>query len=239
MARPLEAEPEADADADLDSSRPGSTSRLCGEDPAGASRTDAELMDGMKRGDRDAFREIVERHRHNLIGHLTALIRDRDRGEEIAQEAFIRLWEYRTRYEEQGMFVAYLYRIATNLLRDQERKARRREALLRKFFRRERSENASTEQGMESHGRGCPQEELLRDEATERVARALAALPLRYRSPLVLREVEGWSYQDIAKAIGCREGTVKSRIHRGRSELRRLLAAYWNGSGATRNGGRP
>ena len=74
-----------------------------------------------------------------------------------------------------------------------------------------------------------PQEELLRKEVGLRVTEALAGVPLRYRSPLVLREMEGWSYRDIASALNCREGTVKSRIHRGREELRRLLEPYWNG----------
>ena len=74
-----------------------------------------------------------------------------------------------------------------------------------------------------------PQEELLRKEAGVRVAEALAGVPLRYRSPLVLREMEGWSYRDIASALNCREGTVKSRVHRGRQRLRRLLEPYWNG----------
>jgi RNA polymerase sigma-70 factor (ECF subfamily) len=70
---------------------------------------------------------------------------------------------------------------------------------------------------------------LLSGEATRVVEDALQALPLRYRSPLVLREIEGLSYREIAIALGCREGTVKSRINRARERLKTLLQPYWQG----------
>ena len=69
------------------------------------------------------------------------------------------------------------------------------------------------------------------------VAAAVAKLPLRYRVPLVLHEIEGWSYVDIAQEIGCREGTVKSRVHRGRQQLKRKLAPYWNGDASWKTTG--
>jgi RNA polymerase sigma-70 factor (ECF subfamily) len=62
------------------------------------------------------------------------------------------------------------------------------------------------------------------------VEAALGGLPLRYRAPLVLREIEGLSYREIAVALGCREGTVKSRINRARERLKALLEPYWRGS---------
>ncbi len=70
---------------------------------------------------------------------------------------------------------------------------------------------------------------LLRQELHREVAAAVAKLPLRYRVPLVLHEIEGWSYVDIAQEMGCREGTVKSRVHRGRQQLKRKLEPYWKG----------
>jgi RNA polymerase sigma-70 factor (ECF subfamily) len=181
---------------------------------------DAELVARMQDGDRTAFAMLIDRHKHRLVNYLTRLIRDRDRSEELAQDTFVKLFEHRARYQERGQFLAYLYRIATNLARSAERK-RRRQALLLQVF--------------TSNGNGhrdpvpSPQAKLLRDELSVRVDEALEALPLRYRSPLLLREIEGWSYKDIAVALRCREGTVKSRIHRGREQLRALLAPYWNG----------
>jgi RNA polymerase sigma-70 factor, ECF subfamily len=178
---------------------------------------DSELMTRVQAGDRDAFAALVERHKHALVRYLTAVARSRDRAEEVAQDAFVRLFELSHRYEERGQFVPYLFRVATNLLRTEERKRRRREILLKAFS---------------SNGVGVapsPQAACLQDELATRLAEALEALPLRYRSPLLLREMEGWSYSDIARALSCGEGTVKSRIHRGRKRLRRLLEPYWNG----------
>ena len=183
---------------------------------------DSELMKRLQAGDRRAFATLVDRHKHRLINYLTALTRDRDRSEEIAQDAFLRLYQHADRYQERGQFLPYLFRIAVNLVRSEERKRRRREWLLHTFS------AGNGNGGRETHA-PSPQAELLRDEVGVRVGEALEALPLRYRSPLVLREIEGWSYSDIASALKCREGTVKSRIHRGREQLRRLLEPYWNG----------
>ncbi|HSF18390.1 MAG TPA: sigma-70 family RNA polymerase sigma factor [Vicinamibacteria bacterium] len=179
--------------------------------------TDGELMDRVKRGDRAAFAALVDRHKNGLVGFLATLVRDRNRAEELAQDTFVRLYERRGRYEERGLFVPFLFRIGTNLLRSEERKSRRRELLLRMF-----SSNGA--RSVEN-----PQSLCLRDELRSRLEEALAALPVQYRSPLLLREVEGWSYREIARALSCEEGTIKSRIHRGRTKLKELLAPYWNG----------
>jgi RNA polymerase sigma-70 factor (ECF subfamily) len=114
---------------------------------------------------------------------------------------------------------AYLYRIATNLVRSEERRERRLR-LLAPFLPRGEHSEPSAPAG------------LLRQELHREVAAAVAKLPLSYRVPLVLHEIEGWSYVDIAEEIGCREGTVKSRVHRGRQQLKAKLEPYWNG-GAT------
>ena len=179
---------------------------------------DGELMSRVQAGDREAFAMLVDRHKGKLIRFLTAISRDRDRAEEIAQDAFVRLFELSHRYQERGQFTPYLYRIASNLLRTEDRKRRRRAILLKAF-----GANGNHD------GAPSPQTVCLQDELSLRLAEALSALPLRYRSPLVLRDMEDWSYGDIARAMSCGEGTVKSRIHRGRDRLRRLLEPYWNG----------
>ena len=182
--------------------------------------TDAELMAEVRRGDREAFAELINRHKNTLVNYLNRLTGCRDRAEDCAQEAFLRLFQSASRYHEQGRLVPYLYRIATNLVRSEDRKVRRWRFLSSAF-----SYNGHQPERAE---RG-PQSQLLEKEAKEKVNEALAALPAHYRAPLVLREIEGWSYQDIAKAVGCREGTVKSRINRGRSQLREILQPYLNG----------
>jgi RNA polymerase sigma-70 factor (ECF subfamily) len=181
--------------------------------------SDAELMARAREGDCAAFAELVDRHKDAVVSYLARLAGDRDRAEDLAQETFLRLFRSAGDYTEQGYLRAYLYRIATNLVRTEERR-QRRQRLLAPFFPRDEHAEPAAASG------------LLRQELHREVAAALARLPLRYRVPLVLHEIEGWSYVEIAEEIGCREGTVKSRVHRGRRQLKARLEPYWNG-GAT------
>ena len=181
--------------------------------------SDAELMVRVREGDRDAFADLVGRHKDAVVSYLTRLTANRDRAEDLAQETFLRLFRSARDYTEQGYLRAYLFRIATNLVRSEERRERRLR-LLAPFLPREEHAEPAAPSG------------LLRRELHREVAAAVAQLPLRYRVPLVLHEIEGWPYADIARELGCREGTVKSRIHRGRQYLKERLAPYWNGGPA-------
>ena len=178
---------------------------------------DAALMARVQVGDRQAFGHLVGRYESAVVNYLTRLTRDRSRAEELAQEAFLRLYERASRYQERGQLLPYLLRIASNLMRSEERRSRRWRTLSVLVG----STPAPPEPTQERR--------LLSGEATRVVEDALAALPLRYRAPLVLREIEGLSYREIAIALGCREGTVKSRINRARERLKTLLAPYWRG----------
>lgn len=178
--------------------------------------SDAELMQRVRAGDREAFSELVDRHKDAVVNYLARLTGDRDRAEDLAQETFLRLFRSAASYTEQGFLRAFLFRIATNLVRSEERREKRLRLLMPFLGRREHDE-PSAPSG------------LLLQELHRQVAGAVATLPLRYRVPLVLHEIEGWSYADIAQELSCREGTVKSRIHRGRQHLRQKLEPYWNG----------
>lgn len=184
-----------------------------------AAEPDAGLMVRLRTGDRDAFTDLVERHKDAVVNYLTRLTGNRDRAEDLAQETFLRLFRSAGSYSEQGLLRAYLFRIATNLVRSEERRERRLRLLL-PFL------------GHRKHAEPTAPSGLLRQELHREVASAVAQLPLRYRVPLVLHEIEGWPYADIARELGCREGTVKSRIHRGRQHLKERLAPYWNGGPA-------
>ncbi|HEY7213463.1 MAG TPA: sigma-70 family RNA polymerase sigma factor [Thermoanaerobaculia bacterium] len=186
--------------------------------------SDAELMARVREGDREAFADLVDRHKDAVVSYLTRLTGDRDRAEDLGQETFLRLFRSAGDYTEQGYLRAYLYRIAVNLVRSEERRERRLRLLAPFLLRDEHAEPVA--------GSG-----LLRQELHREVAAALARLPLRYRVPLVLHEIEGWSYVDIAEEIGCREGTVKSRVHRGRQQLKAKLEPYWTGGAAWKTTG--
>jgi RNA polymerase sigma-70 factor, ECF subfamily len=186
--------------------------------------SDAELMVRVREGNRDAFADLIGRHKDAVVSYLTRLTGNRDRAEDLAQETFLRLFRSARDYTEQGYLRAYLFRIATNLVRSEERRERRLR-LLTPFLPREEHAEPAAPSG------------LLRRELHREVAAAMAKLPLRYRVPLVLHEIEGWSYVDIAQEIGCREGTVKSRVHRGRQQLKQKLEPYWTGGAAWKTTG--
>ena len=179
--------------------------------------TDDALMKRVREGDDDAFGEIVDRYKDSLVNYLTHLVRSRDRAEEIAQDAFVRLYRNAANYREQDRLGPYLFRIATNLTVTEVRRSRRWGLLLPRL-------QASTSQATPS-----PDANLLTDEIQRHVNAALEQLPLKFRAPLVLFEIEEWSYEEIAAALDVRIGTVKSRISRARDLLRRQLAPWWKG----------
>jgi RNA polymerase sigma-70 factor (ECF subfamily) len=189
--------------------------------------SDAELMVRVREGDREAFAELVERHKDAVVSYLARLTADPDRAEDLGQETFFRLFRAAGAYREQGYLRAYLLRIGTNLVRSEERRARRRR-LMAPFLVRETGE---AREGREDSVEPAAVTGLLRRELHREVTAAVARLPLRYRVALVLHEIEGWTYLDIARELGCREGTVKSRVHRGRLQLKKRLEPYWTGNG--------
>lgn len=173
------------------------------------------LMQRVRHGDREAFAILVDRHKDPLVNYLTNLCGDRDRAEDVAQDAFVKLFRRASSYDGRGRLAPWLYRIATNHMRTLWRRERRWKII---------------SLGMWTPGATDrdPSDELLSDEATRQVRQALERLPMHYRAPLLLRDIEGWSYQQIGDFLGCPEGTVKSKINRGREQLRRALASYWN-----------
>ncbi len=181
--------------------------------------TDGELMARVSAADAEAFAEIVDRYKDSLVNYLTHMTGSRDRAEEHAQAAFVRLYESAPRYREEGKLGPYLFRIATNLVRTEAARGRLRQLLLLRFWNRDGDAGSSPLHDLESR-------ELQRE-----IAAALAGLPDAYRAAVVLREVEGWSYAEIASTLGCSEGTVKSRIARGREQLRKRLLPFYDGAG--------
>lgn len=181
--------------------------------------TDGELMDRIRAGDRDAFAHLVDRYKDELVRFLTRLAGSRAQAEDVAQETFVALFRNASKYQESGRLRAYLYRIATNRLRsDARRQARRR--LLGWLV-------PSGDNG--GPPPETPQSAALASETQRKVAAALGRLPVHYRAPLLMHTVDGMPYQEVAQLLGCREGTVKSRINRGRRMLKEELAPYFAG----------
>lgn len=178
---------------------------------------DSELMQRVCDGDEDAFAAIVDRYKNQLVNYLTHLVRSRERAEDVAQESFVRLYQNAERYRDHVRIAPYLFRIATNFTISEMRREKRWRLLLPRL-----------DAGMTKLAQP-PDAGLLSDEVQRRVSAALQALPLKFRAPLALYEIDEWSYDDIARALGCRLGTVKSRIARARELMRRQLEGWWIG----------
>ena len=178
---------------------------------------DRALVAAAVGGDRDAFEALVRRHQTRIVNYATAIVRDPADAEDVAQETFVRAWRSLTRFRGDSSFKTWLYAIATNAARTGlERRARRN---------RLEDESLDDEAAPLAAGdvpAGGPDAEaaLVRRESIDR---ALAALPPDLRAAVVLRDVEGLDYKEIAAATGAPMGTVESRIFRARRRLRPLL----------------
>ncbi len=204
--------------------------------PTSAAPTDAQLLERARReDDPEAFSQLVERYKNPVVGYLAGLTGCRERAEDFAQETFVRFYQSLGRYREDGQLHAYLFRIGTNLVRSAERK-KKRWRLLEPVLKASGGILGGATSGFVAGRRAPgPQAELLAGEERAVVARALEQLELPLRVPLVLREIEELSYQEIAAITGLAEGTVKSRLHRGRQCLKEKLASYWQDATSERD----
>jgi RNA polymerase sigma-70 factor (ECF subfamily) len=183
------------------------------------SASDEELMSRVQTGDKGAFTQVVERYQDRMMNYLTRLTGDRARAEDMAQEAFIKLFTHADRYSHNGRLAGYLYKIATRVTLSHLRRDHRRQ-LLSALFLTDSSNGDSAE---------TPQTAAIDGERHRLLARAIGELPVSHRVPLVLHELEGLSYEDIAEVTGDRIGTIKSRVSRGRANLRRQLMPLASG----------
>ena len=195
------------------------------QEPVGE-MTDHGLLEATKTGDDAAFAELVQRYRNQITNYVYRMTNDYDLGVDLAQETFMRVYAAAERYQTSYAFSTYIYRIATNLAISELRRRKRRKLVsLSSFFGERESPSDSCELDFPDKG---PLQDVtfVEDERRAAVARAIATLPEKYRAPLVLRDVEERSYDEIANIIGMNEGTVKSRINRARGFLRDKLQAY-------------
>jgi len=181
--------------------------------------TDGELLARAVDGDLDAFNEFVERHQRAVIALCTGILRDASLAEDVAQDAFIRAWKNLPSFQGESAR-SWLLRIATNrcldLLRQRNRQAT--DSLDAQIV--ESEPRWTTQMPSES-----PEAEAERVELNDRLEAALADLPDDQRIALVMADVLGYDYLDVAELTGAAMGTVKSRISRARARLRSALLA--------------
>jgi RNA polymerase sigma-70 factor (ECF subfamily) len=186
---------------------------------SGAASSEHDLIRRARTGDEDAFAELVAAHAGRVYSMLRRFGLDPDEADEVAQEVFVRAWRGLARFEERSQFSTWLYRIAFN--EAQRRLSRRRAARAD----REPDREDPIDSLSESPALG-PEAQTLDREFERTLERALDELPAEWRTAVVLRDIEGLSTRDAAEVAGIREAAFKSRLHRGRMELRALLDPY-------------
>ena len=186
--------------------------------------SDHELLADIKDGDEAAFQEIVRRYRNPITNFVYRMLDDYERSVELAQETFIRVFTSASRYQANYSFSTYIYRIATNLAISELRRRKRRKFV--SLFSPFTDDNGDAVELDPPDLNPLQDESLIKDERRKAVARAITSLPDKYRAAIVLRDVEGLSYDRIAEVLKLSEGTVKSRINRARNLLKEKLSVY-------------
>jgi len=212
------AKPDRDVAVSLNSAALRASNKLARQAEAEADRV---LIERAKNGDKPAFRELVERHQRRAFAIALGLVRDENDAREIVQEAFLRVYRGLDAFNGQSSFFTWLYRIVTNLSIDLMRKPARREAEF------DDSREIKDELDIPLLARidgADPQDVVRRAEIRERIQSALDALPPYHRGVILMREIEGMSYEEMAQAMGVSKGTIMSRLFHARQKLQRALS---------------
>ena len=177
---------------------------------------EAALVQRCATGDETASEELVAEHQRAVVKLATNLLGDREEALDLSQEVFLRVFRTIHRFRGQSSLRTWIYRIAVNQARNRHRFWRRRH----------RADQVSLDAHVAAHGdclsggEAGPDRVLAQKELAQRLERALDHLPFDQRTAIVLREVDGLSYDEIAYSLGVAVGTVKSRLTRARRALR-------------------
>ena len=185
------------------------------------SDSDKELVERVKNGEKAAFDLLVLKYQSRIVNLVSRFVRNPTDALDVTQEAFIKAYRALPNFRGDSAFYTWMYRIAVNTAKNylavQSRRPAESDQSIEDIEQIE-GDNALKEQA-------TPEHMLLTDEIQRTVVSAIENLPDDLRTAITLREVEGLSYEEIAEVLGIAEGTVKSRLRRGREALKRRLAA--------------
>jgi RNA polymerase sigma-70 factor, ECF subfamily len=191
-----------------------------------ADASDLSLVRRVQRGDKGAFDALVLKYQHKLVKLVMRYVRNPAEAEDIAQEAFIKAYRALPQFRGDSAFYTWLYRIAINTAKNAV-VSRDRSPIEYELDRNSSDESYDMQARMKDSE--TPEGLVLTDEIRSTVNAAIDALPEDLRTAIVLRELEGLSYEEIAAAMDCPVGTVRSRIFRAREAIDRRLREVFEG----------
>lgn len=183
--------------------------------------SDQKLVKRVQKGDKGAFDLLVLKYQHKIVNLIMRYVRDPELALDIAQEAFIKAYRALPRFRGDSAFYTWMYRIAVNTAKNYLAAQRRRPANVEL--------DLQDPEQYDLHAKlretDTPEGITLSNELRETVERAIAALPEDLRTAIILRELEGMSYEEIAQTMECPVGTVRSRIFRARDAISKKVGS--------------
>lgn len=190
--------------------------------------SDAYLVERALDNDLAAFEKLVTRYQSKIINYAARMLNDPEEAEDVAQEAFVKAYRSLDSFRGASSFSTWLYRIATNLCIDRVRKRKRSPQQAYSL-------DEPLDKDEERGGRDVPDlsteptRQIEREELKQQVRQTVGQMPDKLRSVLVMCDIQGMSYEDIAKVLECPIGTVKSRLFHARADLARRMRPYMHG----------
>jgi RNA polymerase sigma-70 factor (ECF subfamily) len=185
----------------------------------GEQKVDQALVERVQRGDKTAFDALVRKYQHRVVKLIARYIKDQSEVQDVVQEAFIKAYRALPRFRGDSAFYTWMYRIAINTAKNYLVARGRR--MPSTDIEAEEAEQFDGADGLKEYA--TPERLLLRDEVESTITAALEQLPEGLRMAITLREIEGLSYEEIAEAMDCPVGTVRSRIFRAREAIDQQL----------------
>ncbi len=197
------------------------------QDEKATQSDDNELVKRAQRGDEAAFRQLFERHHRRAYAVAIGVVRNPEDALDVVQDAFIKAHRHLAKFQGTSSFYTWLYRIVTNLAIDHLRKRRRVKQVDFSDALSHEGHHEAVDEGLLPRILGSnPDKSMIRKEIRVQIGQALDGLSDNHRAVLVMRELEGLTYEEMASAMNCSKGTIMSRLFHARKNMQRQLLEY-------------
>ena len=192
--------------------------------------TDLELVERVQSGDVDAFEHLVRRYQHRVYNHVSRMVGAGEDAADLTQDIFIKVYRSLNRFRGQASFQTWLYRVTANLCVDRHRRSQRAPQIARSLEAPVETDSGEVEAEVPDWDEN-PERQAMTKELQHQVKLGILQLSEKLRPVIVMHDLQGQSYEEIAAALDIPLGTVKSRLFNARAALKELLKPYLGSSG--------